>query len=95
MLRTALEPAIARFLEDDGVIEVMLNPDGRIWVYRLAGNWPIRESACQRPASAPSRPARGLSDAQDEPRRISRLNPVARHLPFRDSRPARAFLVNR
>jgi type IV secretion system protein TrbB len=37
MLRTALGPAIARFLEDDGVIEVMLNPDGRVWVDRLAG----------------------------------------------------------
>ena len=37
MLRTALGPAIARFLEDAGVVEVMLNPDGRIWVDRLAG----------------------------------------------------------
>jgi Flp pilus assembly CpaF family ATPase len=29
MLRTALWPAIAAWLEDCGVIEVMLNPDGR------------------------------------------------------------------
>lgn len=36
MLRTALGPAIARFLEDPAVIEVMLNPDGRIWVDRLS-----------------------------------------------------------
>ncbi|UHD46350.1 P-type conjugative transfer ATPase TrbB [Aureimonas altamirensis] len=36
MLRTALGPAIARFLEDDRIIEVMLNPDGRIWVDRLS-----------------------------------------------------------
>ena len=36
MLRTALGPAIARFLEDASVIEVMLNPDGRLWVDRLA-----------------------------------------------------------
>ena len=35
MLRTALGPAIARFLEDPSVIEVMLNPDGRIWIDRL------------------------------------------------------------
>ncbi|WP_456095326.1 ATPase, T2SS/T4P/T4SS family [Paracoccus methylovorus] len=35
MLRTALGPAIARFLEDCAVVEVMLNPDGRIWVDRL------------------------------------------------------------
>lgn len=36
MLRTALGPAIARFLEDRSVVEVMLNPDGRIWIDRLA-----------------------------------------------------------
>jgi type IV secretion system protein VirB11 len=31
MLRTALGPAITAWLEDPHVIEVMLNPDGRIW----------------------------------------------------------------
>ena len=36
MLRTALGPSIARFLEDPGIIEVMLNPDGRIWIDRLS-----------------------------------------------------------
>ena len=36
MLRTALGASIARFLEDPGVVEVMLNPDGRIWVDRLS-----------------------------------------------------------
>ena len=36
MLRTALGPSIARFLEDPAVIEVMLNPDGRIWIDRLS-----------------------------------------------------------
>ena len=36
MLRTALGSAIARFLEDPAVVEVMLNPDGRIWVDRLS-----------------------------------------------------------
>src|SRR3546814_8277986 len=37
MLRTALGPAIARFLEDPAIVEVMLNPDGRLWVDRLSG----------------------------------------------------------
>ncbi|MCE2972942.1 MAG: P-type conjugative transfer ATPase TrbB [Sediminibacterium sp.] len=36
MLRTALGASIARHLEDPGVVEVMLNPDGRIWVDRLS-----------------------------------------------------------
>jgi P-type conjugative transfer ATPase TrbB len=36
MLRTALGPAIATWLEDPAVVEVMLNPDGRLWVDRLA-----------------------------------------------------------
>src|SRR5450631_4872320 len=35
MLRTALGTAIAAWLEDSAVIEVMLNPDGRIWIDRL------------------------------------------------------------
>ncbi|MBZ9683926.1 P-type conjugative transfer ATPase TrbB [Mesorhizobium sp. CO1-1-2] len=35
MLRTALGPAIAGFLEDPSIVEVMLNPDGRLWVDRL------------------------------------------------------------
>jgi len=37
MLRTALGPAIALWLEDASVVEVMLNPDGRLWIDRLAG----------------------------------------------------------
>src|SRR6201996_1570010 len=35
MLRSALGPSIAAWLEDPAVIEVMLNPDGRLWVDRL------------------------------------------------------------
>jgi P-type conjugative transfer ATPase TrbB len=35
MLRTALGPAIAAWLEDPGVVEIMLNPDGMLWVDRL------------------------------------------------------------
>ncbi|WIW50303.1 P-type conjugative transfer ATPase TrbB (plasmid) [Bradyrhizobium sp. 62B] len=37
MLRSALGPAVARYLEDAAVIEVMLNPDGRLWIDRLSG----------------------------------------------------------
>ncbi|WP_157016611.1 P-type conjugative transfer ATPase TrbB [Mesorhizobium xinjiangense] len=36
MLRTALGSAIAGFLEDPAIVEVMLNPDGRLWVDRLS-----------------------------------------------------------
>jgi len=36
MLRTALGPDIAIWLEDPSVIEVMLNPDGRLWIDRLS-----------------------------------------------------------
>ncbi len=36
MLRTALGPAIAGYLEDPQVVEVMLNPDGRLWIDRLS-----------------------------------------------------------
>jgi type IV secretion system protein TrbB len=36
MLRTALGPAIATFLEDVSIVEVMLNPDGRVWIDRLS-----------------------------------------------------------
>ena len=35
MLRTAMGPAIARALEDPEVVEVLLNPDGSLWVDRL------------------------------------------------------------
>jgi type IV secretion system protein VirB11 len=37
MLHTALGAAITAFLEDPAVVEVMLNPDGRLWIDRLAG----------------------------------------------------------
>ncbi|GEC56977.1 P-type conjugative transfer ATPase TrbB [Bradyrhizobium japonicum] len=36
MLRSALGPAIAGYLEDQSIIEVMLNPDGRLWIDRLS-----------------------------------------------------------
>jgi P-type conjugative transfer ATPase TrbB len=36
MLRTALGSDIGRFLEDASVVEVLLNPDGRLWIDRLS-----------------------------------------------------------
>ncbi|WP_408886095.1 P-type conjugative transfer ATPase TrbB [Komagataeibacter swingsii] len=36
MLRTAMGPAIAGHLADPAVVEIMLNPDGRLWIDRLA-----------------------------------------------------------
>lgn len=36
MLRTALGPAVAGFLENPQIVEVMLNPDGRLWIDRLS-----------------------------------------------------------
>jgi len=34
MLRTAMGPAIAQALDDPDVVEVMVNPDGRLWLDR-------------------------------------------------------------
>ena len=36
MLRTALGPRIAGWLDDPAIVEVMLNPDGRLWLDRLS-----------------------------------------------------------
>ncbi|GCC47992.1 hypothetical protein chiPu_0032000, partial [Chiloscyllium punctatum] len=36
MLRTALGSTITHLLEDPAVVEIMLNPDGRLWVDRLS-----------------------------------------------------------
>ena len=36
MLRTAMGPAIAAALEDPDVIEVLLNPDGSLWLDRIS-----------------------------------------------------------
>ena len=35
MLRTAMGPAIAEALADPRTVEVMVNPDGRLWLDRL------------------------------------------------------------
>jgi hypothetical protein len=45
MLRTALGPAISAYLEDPSIIEVMLNPDGRLWIDRLSGG--LEDTGCR------------------------------------------------
>lgn len=35
MLRTAMGPAIAAALEDPNIVEILLNPDGMLWVDRI------------------------------------------------------------
>jgi type IV secretion system protein TrbB len=37
MLRTAMGPTITCWLEDPAIVEIMLNPDGRLWIDRLTG----------------------------------------------------------
>jgi type IV secretion system protein TrbB len=36
MLRTAMGAAITGWLDDPAIVEIMLNPDGRLWIDRLA-----------------------------------------------------------
>src|SRR5690348_2485151 len=45
MLRTALGPAISSYLEDPSIVEVMLNPDGRLWIDRLSGG--LEDTGCR------------------------------------------------
>ena len=37
-LRRELGPQICRYLEQSDIIEIMLNPDGTLWIDRLAGD---------------------------------------------------------
>jgi type IV secretion system protein VirB11 len=45
MLRTALGPTITACLEDPSIVEVMLNPDGRLWIDRLSGG--LEDTFCR------------------------------------------------
>jgi P-type conjugative transfer ATPase TrbB len=49
MLRTAMGADIARWLSDSIIIEIMLNPDGRLWIDRL-GEGMTESGACLSPA---------------------------------------------
>ena len=37
MLRTGMGPTITGWLEDPAIVEIMVNPDGRLWIDRLIG----------------------------------------------------------
>src|ERR1700758_4761811 len=45
MLRTALGPTISAYLEDPSIVEVMLNPDGRLWIDRLSSG--LEDTGCR------------------------------------------------
>jgi Flp pilus assembly CpaF family ATPase len=45
MLRTALGPLTAGYLEDPGIVEVMLDPEGRLWIDRLSGG--LEDTGCR------------------------------------------------
>lgn len=45
MLRTALGPQISGWLDDAEVVEVMLNPDGQLWLDRLGVG--LQETGCR------------------------------------------------
>jgi len=49
MLRTALGGRIADWLADPQVIEIMLNPDGRLWTDRLGAG--VADTGCHLPAA--------------------------------------------
>ena len=40
MLRTALGPVISGWLDEPNVVDVLLNPDGSLWVERLGAAAP-------------------------------------------------------
>ena len=71
MLRTALGPAIAGYLEDPSIVEVMLNPDGRLWIDRLSGG-------LEDTAAASRRPTPNASFASSRTMSASRFMPAAR-----------------
>src|SRR3569833_1000831 len=66
MLRTALGPAITHWLDGPAIIEVMLNPDGRLWIDRLASGLCVyaRDRGALRVAAASCRDSTGVCDPQ-------------------------------
>ena len=89
MLRTAFGPAIAGFLEDPSIVEVMLNPDGRLWIDRLSSG--LEDTGRKLPAADGERIVARLEDTgevtckvykeEDGRRWLLPLNP--RHEPIR------------
>src|SRR5581483_6133677 len=82
MLRTALGPAIAGFLEDPSIVEVVVNPDGRLWVDRLSGGWRIRVSDCRLPTGSASS---GWSLIMSAPKFTAEARVCQRNCPERES----------
>lgn len=60
MLRTALGSDITAFMEDPETVEVMLNPDGRLWVDRLGSG--LVDTGCSLGVSAGERIIRLVAD---------------------------------
>ena len=74
MLRTALGPSISGYLEDPSIVEVMLNPDGRLWIDRLSGGLEDTASASRPPTPSASCGSSPIMSA-------SRSTPAARASP--------------
>src|SRR5215211_1660767 len=89
MLRTALGPSIVAWLEDPIIVEVMLNPDGRLWVDRLSSGLAevakttdrivliedTRELRCSSPNLVALRTKDGVASLSDLVRSSLRLRP--------------------
>jgi hypothetical protein len=71
MLRSAMGPAIADALADPLVVEIMVNPDGRLWLDRLGEDASIPASCARRPRPngssgwSPAMPGRGACRCAD------------------------------
>ena len=79
MLRTAFGPTIAAALADPTVLEVMLNPDGKLWIDRATdGRTRLRRahrqhrSRAHHPPRRQPRPPRGQRQGADRLRRAAR-----------------------
>ena len=81
MLRTALGPAIARLLEDPAVVEVMLNPDGRLWIDRLSEG--LSDTGEQLSAADMASPPSGPEGWRRSPMGDRGAVPSARCVPLR------------
>ena len=79
MLRTAFGPAIAAALADPGVIEVMVNPDGRLWLDKAGSGRSRYRRATRRRRGRAHHPARRRPRAsRGARRRADRFGRAAR-----------------
>ena len=75
MLRTAFGPTIAAALADPTVIEVMVNPDGKLWIEKAAVG---RRFTGERHADNGARQHEGKRCDSDHGITSRRLHPAAR-----------------